>query len=146
MKIKDIMSRDVAIASVNDSVQEAAKTMARIDSGVLPVSENEKLVGMVTDRDISLRCVAAGKHPGECKVGEVMTRDVKYVYEDESTADLARNMAELQVRRLPVMSREKRLVGIVSIADLANGKATKNDTHRAISGVSAQNGRGATAH
>src|SRR3954469_15324114 len=118
MQVREIMTPEVTIASPDDTVQKAAKLMEKIDSGVLPVGENDRLVGMVTDRDITVRAVAQGKSPSRCKVREIMSEDVKYVYEDESVEDAARNMSELQVRRLPVLNREKRLVGIVSLGDV----------------------------
>jgi CBS domain-containing protein len=108
--------------------------MIDIDAGVLPVGENDRLVGMLTDRDITIRAVAAGKEPAECKVREVMSPDIKYIYEDELVEDAARNMTELQVRRLPVLNREKRLVGIVSLGDLALKR--KSDAANALKGVS----------
>lgn len=118
MKISDIMTRDVCIAAAEETVREAAKKMAEIDAGMLPVSENDRLVGMVTDRDIVIRGVAAGKGP-DVKIRDVMTQDVKYCYEDQDTEEVASNMADQQVRRLPVLDHNKRLVGIVSLADLA---------------------------
>jgi CBS domain-containing protein len=118
MQVREIMTPAVTIASPEDTVQKAAKLMEKIDSGVLPVGENDRLVGMVTDRDITVRAVAQGKSPSRCKVREIMSEDVKYVYEDESVEDAARNMSELQVRRLPVLNRDKRLVGIVSLGDV----------------------------
>ncbi|WP_119418316.1 CBS domain-containing protein [Desertibaculum subflavum] len=118
MRIAEIMSREVRLARPTDTVQHAARLMAEIEAGALPVGEGDRLVGMLTDRDIAVRAVAAGRGP-DCPVAEVMTRDVKYVYEDETIDDLARNIAMLQVRRLPVLSRDKRLVGIVSLSDLA---------------------------
>ena len=108
--------------------------MVDIDAGVLPVGENDRLVGILTDRDITVRAVAAGKEPAECKVREVMSPDIKYIYEDELVEDAARNMTELQVRRLPVLNREKRLVGIVSLGDLALKR--KTDAADALKGVS----------
>lgn len=119
MNIREVMSRDVTIASPEDTLQHAAQLMKDIDAGVLPVGENDRLVGMLTDRDITIRAVAEGKAPGTCQVREVMSPDIKYVYEDESVEDAARSMGELQVRRLPVLSRDKRLVGIVSLGDVA---------------------------
>lgn len=118
MRIAEIMSREVRIAHPTDTIQHAARVMAEIEAGALPVGEGDRLVGMLTDRDIAIRAVAAGLGP-ECPVGQVMTRDVKYVYEDETIDDLARNIATLQVRRLPVLNRARRLVGIVSLSDLA---------------------------
>lgn len=136
MQIAEIMSRDVQLASPQQSLQEAARMMAELDVGAIPVADNDRLVGMLTDRDICVRAVAAGRSPKECKVGEIMSADVKYVFEDETTEDLARNMSTLQVRRMPVLDRDKRLVGIVSIGDLATNKGTQEETKDAISGVS----------
>jgi CBS domain-containing protein len=119
MKIKDIMSPDVRTAKPADTVQHAAAIMAETDVGALPVAEDDRLIGMVTDRDIVLRAVSRGKAPNQCSVRDVMSEGIKYVYEDESTEDLARNMADLQVRRLPVMSRDKRLIGIVALGVIA---------------------------
>ena len=85
----------------------------------MPVGEKDRLVGMLSDRDITIRAVARGLAPDRCKVRDVMTTEIKYVFDDESVEDVARNMSELQVRRLPVLNRDKRLVGIVSLGDLA---------------------------
>src|SRR5438094_10547640 len=92
--------------------------MKRIDAGLLPVTDNDKVVGMITDRDIAIRGMAEGKGP-DTKVRNAMSPEIKYCFEDEDVAHVAENMADLQVRRLPVMNRDKRLVGIVSLRDLA---------------------------
>ena len=118
MKVKDPMSRDVAIVSPDDTIQQAALIMGRIDAGALPVAENDRLVGMITDRDIAVRAIAAGRDPAT-KVRDVMSREVKYCYEDDELFEVAQNMADIKVRRLPVLDRDKRLVGIVSLADIA---------------------------
>jgi CBS domain-containing protein len=118
MKVSEAMTRDVCVARPDLSIQEAAKLMSDIDAGVLPVGENDRLVGMITDRDIALRAVAPGKGP-QTAVREVMTSDVRYCFEDEDTEHVARNMGDQQVRRLPVVNRDKRLVGILSLGDLA---------------------------
>jgi len=119
MYVREVMTPDVVIASPDDTLQRAAEMMIDIDAGVLPVGENDRLVGILTDRDITIRAVAAGKEPTECKVREVMSPEIRYIYDDELVEDAARNMTELQVRRLPVLNREKRLVGIVSLGDLS---------------------------
>ena len=119
MKVREIMTRDVKIVSPTDDLQSAAQLMEKNDFGMVPVGENDRLVGMLSDRDITIRAVARGLAPDRAKVREVMTTDVKYVYDDESVDDVSRNMSSLQVRRLPVLNREKRLVGIVSLGDLA---------------------------
>src|SRR6266545_3140011 len=118
MKISSVMSRDVQLIKPDDTIRSAAALMKKIDAGLLPVTENDKLVGMITDRDIAIRGVAEGKGP-DAKVRDAMSPEVKYCFEDEDVTHVAENMAELQVRRLPVMNRDKRLVGIVSLADLA---------------------------
>ena len=92
--------------------------MASLDAGILPVGEKDQLIGMITDRDIAIRGVANGKGPN-AKVREVMTEDVKYCFEDQEVDDVTRNMADIQVRRLPVLNRDKRLVGILSLGDIA---------------------------
>lgn len=118
MKVSDCMTRGVRIVSPQDTIQSAAQAMSEIDAGVLPVAENDRLVGMVTDRDIAIRGV--GRHcDADTPIAEVMTREIKYCFEDEDADDVLDNMADLQVRRLPVLSRDKRLVGIVSLSDLA---------------------------
>ena len=119
MKVRDLMTRDVRVASPNDTLQSAAQLMEKNDFGVLPVGENDRLVGMLSDRDITIRAVARGLAPDQCKVRDVMSSEVKYVFEDDSVDEVARTMSELQVRRLPVLNRDKRLVGIVSLGDLA---------------------------
>jgi len=119
MKVRDIMTREVKIESPADALQSAAQLMEKNDFGMVPVGENDRLVGMLSDRDITVRGVARGLAPDRATVRDVMTTDVKYVYDDESVDDVSRHMSELQVRRLPVLNREKRLVGIVSLGDLA---------------------------
>jgi len=138
MRISEVMSRDVELANPQDTLKRAASMMKKLDSGVLPVGENDKLVGMLTDRDIAIRAVAEGKGP-DTKVREVMSAEVRYCFDDEDVAHVAENMAELQVRRLPVVNREKRLVGIVSLGDLAlEGSLPKSA--KALHGISQPGG------
>ncbi len=139
MKVSEAMTRTVRIASPDQSIREVARIMAEVDTGVLPVGENDRLVGMITDRDIAIRAVAEGKGP-DTPIREVMTQDVKYCYEDDDTEDVARNMADIQVRRLPVLTRDKRLVGIVSLGDLAR-EAGGAFAGRALSGISRPGGQ-----
>jgi len=124
MIISEVMTRKVRIASPEDTLECAARVMEEEDFGSLPVAENDRLVGMLTDRDITIRAVARGLAPQDSTVREVMSTDVRYVYDDESVRDVARVMGDLHVRRLPVLNREKRLVGIVSLGDLALSKPT----------------------
>lgn len=118
MKVNDCMTRDVRVVSPDQSIREAARLMAERDLGALPVGDNDRLVGMVTDRDIAVRAVCEGKSP-DTPIHEVMSREVRYCFEDEDVDHVVRNMGEQQLRRLPVMSRDKRLVGIVSLGDLS---------------------------
>ncbi len=124
MKISACMTRDVRIADPAETLQEAARAMAELDAGFLPVGEGDRLIGVITDRDIVIRGVANGR-ASDTTVREVMSPDVRYCYADDSCVDILYNMADLQVRRLPVVDRDKRLVGIVSITDLAtNGESS----------------------
>ena len=118
MKVRDVMSTDVRIANPDQTIQQAAQMMAEIDAGALPVGENDRLIGMITDRDIAIRAVARGRGP-DTPVREAMTPEVEYCFEDDDIEDVAEKMSALQVRRLPVLNREKRLVGIVSLGDIA---------------------------
>jgi len=120
MRVSEAMTRDVKVANPNQSLHDVAKIMADDDVGSLPVGENDRLVGMITDRDIAIRAVAQGKSPDTTKVGEVMSQDVKYCFDDEDIADVALNMGDIQVHRLPVLNHDKRLVGIIALADIAN--------------------------
>lgn len=138
MKVAEVMTRQVKLASPEDTIRQAAGVMAQLDVGVLPVSEGDRIVGMLTDRDIAVRAVAKGKGP-DAKVREAMTPEVKYCFEDEDLDEVVRNMGEIKVRRLPVMSRDKRLVGIVSLGDVAlYGDSGQTDT--AVSGASEPGG------
>jgi len=119
MQVREVMSRDVLVTSPDDTIEKAATLMAHVNCGALPVGENDRLVGIITDRDIALRAVAKGNPPDQCTVREVMSRGIKYVFEDETTQAAAKSMSNLQIRRLPVLNRQKRLVGIVSLGDLA---------------------------
>ena len=118
MKVSKCMTRDVQLATPTQSIRDAARMMLELDAGALPVQQDDRLVGMITDRDIALRAVAAGKSP-ETPIREVMSREVLYCFDDQELKDIARNMGEVKVRRLPVLNRDKRLVGIVSLGDLA---------------------------
>lgn len=118
-KVGDVMSTQVRLIGPDDTVQQAACLMREQNVGALPVGDGDKLVGMVTDRDVTLRLVADGRDPARTKVRDVMTADIRYVFEDEALGHAAENMAEQKVRRLPVVNRAKRLVGVLSLGDLA---------------------------
>ena len=118
MKVSEAMTRDVRVANPDETIRDAARVMAEINAGVLPVGEDDRLVGMITDRDIAVRAVAEGKAPST-KVRDVMSAEVLYCYDDQDVDEVARNMGDVQVRRLPVVNRDKRLVGIISLGDVA---------------------------
>lgn len=118
MRASEVMATNVQLAHPEQSISEAARLMAETDAGVLPVGDGDRLVGMITDRDIAVRAVAAGKD-GKTPVREVMSREVLYCFDDDDIEDVAQNMSDLQIRRLPVLNREKRLVGILSLADIS---------------------------
>ena len=125
MKVADCMTRNVKMASPQESLRDASRMMAELDAGILPVADGDRLVGMITDRDICVRGIALGKGP-DAKVADVMSREVKYCFEDDDSDAILRNMGDIQVRRLPVLNRDKRLIGIVSLADLvASGHTAK---------------------
>lgn len=118
MKVSEVMTAKPQVIKASDSVLKAAELLARNNIGSLPVEKDDRLIGMLTDRDIVVRVVAGGKDPAKTKVLDVVSEQVKYCYEDEDVEHVAENMHQLLVRRLPVMSRDKRLVGIVSIEDI----------------------------
>jgi len=119
MQIKDIMTPKPECVSPEDSLQDAARRMRNLDVGPLPVCDNDRLAGMITDRDIVVAAVAEGRNAQTTKVREAMSSGVFYCFEDEDIETAARTMQERQVRRLLVLDRDKRLVGIVSLGDLA---------------------------
>ena len=132
MKIRDVMSRDAKLTSPDDTLRHAAQLMKEGDCGVLPVADGDRLCGMITDRDIAIRGIAEGKGP-DTKVREAMTQEVMYCFEDQQIDEVLDNMCEIKIRRMPVLDRSKRLVGIVSLSDLV-AKA-KADGHAAKSGM-----------
>ena len=139
MKVSEVMTQDVRLIEPTQTIRDAARLMAEMDAGIMPVREGDRLVGMITDRDIAVRAVAQGRGP-DTSVRDVMTDDVKYCYEDDDSDDVARNMADIQVRRLPVLTRDKRLVGIISLGDMAvtekSGRAGE-----AVAGISQPGGQ-----
>ena len=138
MKVREAMTGDVCLVEAGQSIRQAARLMADRDIGVLPVQENDRLVGMVTDRDIAVRAVAEGKGP-ETTIGEVMSREVMYCFDDDDLDDVASNMGDIQVRRLPVVNRDKRLVGIVSLGDLARVEDARK-AGQAMAGIATPGG------
>ncbi len=136
MKVGDVMTKDCRFCAPDDPVVEIAKLMQRDDVGAVPVGRDDKLVGMVTDRDIVVRGIAPGHALDRLTAETVMSEPVLYCYEDEDCESAARSMAERQVRRLPVVDRDKRLRGVVSVGDLARaGEAAA--AGRAETGIAA---------
>lgn len=119
MQIKEIMTPHVEYIKPDTSIREAASKMKSLDVGILPVEEKDRLIGMITDRDIAIRSCAEGHDPNKHIVREVMTKKVVYCYEDDSIEQVAKIMQDHQIRRLIILNREKRLVGICSLGDLA---------------------------
>jgi CBS domain-containing protein len=139
MKVRNAMTADVCLVNPGQSLRDAAKLMSDRDIGALPVGENDRLVGMLTDRDIAVRAVAQGLGP-DAKVADAMTQEVHYCYLDDDLDDIAQRMGELQVRRMPVLSREdKRLVGVLALGDVAACEDAKT-SGKALAGVSTPGG------
>ena len=118
-KLRDIMTRNVEIIAPKATVQEAAKKMQDLNVGALPVCDGDKLTGMITDRDLVMRVLAEGRNPKTVTVSEAISKDVVFCFEDDGVDKASQLMAQHQIRRLPVMSSTKRLVGIVTLGDVA---------------------------
>ena len=134
-KLKDLMSRDVKVISPDMSIREAAREMRDGDFGMLPVGENDRMIGTISDRDIAIRAVAEGKDTGT-KVRDVMSEGIAWAFEDDSVEEAAKIMSKCQVRRLPVVNRNKRLVGIVALGDFAVESSEIRPTAEALSEIS----------
>jgi CBS domain-containing protein len=129
MQIRDVMTPDIDVVTPADTLRTAARLMAELDCEALPVAEENCLAGVVTGRDIGMRVVAEGCNPKEFTVGEAMAPDPLYCFEDEPIQAVAEKMAQWWVRRLPVVNRDKRLIGVVSLADLAGAEARSQPTN-----------------
>jgi CBS domain-containing protein len=139
MRVQEAMTPGVKLTSPDQTIKDAAALMAEIDAGIIPVAQGDRLVGMITDRDIAVRAVAKGLPP-TTPVADVMSREVLYCHDDDDVQDVAENMGEMQVRRLPVLNRDKRLVGIISLADIAV-KDGPECAGEAVSGISEPGGK-----
>lgn len=122
MKIVDVMTPDLETVSPGDTLKTAARLMADLDSGALPVGEDNRLIGTITGHDIAMQVAAEGLDPGQTTVGQAMSSDVLYCFESESVEEVSEKMRGWWVRRLPVVSCDKRLIGIVSLGDLTSAK------------------------
>jgi len=132
---RDVMSTNVTSAEPSESVRDVAKKLSQLDVGALPVCEGGRLVGMITDRDIVVRVLAEDQSVAAA-VGDAMTSDVVSVYEDDDIQTLVKFMQDHEVRRVPVVNRNQELVGIVSLADLANSDASASLKAKGLQGVS----------
>jgi len=139
MKVSDAMTPEVQLCTPDDTLKDAAQAMAALGVGLLPVTDNERLVGMISDRDIAIRGIGMGRGP-EARIGDVMTAEVKYCYEDQELDEVSAIMGDIQVRRLPVLNRDKRLVGIIALGDIALVQSG-NGMGVALSGISRPGGQ-----
>ena len=138
MKISEVMTTDVETISSDQTAREAASFMLRADAGSIPVCENGRVIGMITDRDIAVRGVAEGRGP-DTPVSELMSDGIICAHEDEDVDSVVQKMSEEQVRRLPVLDSDEKLVGIVSLGDLTR-ETSGEAAHEALEGVSAAGG------
>ena len=138
MKVSEVMTRDVQTVSPDQAVREAASFMLSADAGSIPVTDGERLIGMITDRDIAVRGIAKGYGP-DTPVRELMTDDLVIAREDDDTDDIAARMSSAQVRRLPVVDDQQRLCGIVSLGDLTQ-KGSDSAAQQALEGVTQPGG------
>lgn len=125
--VSEVMTHDVTVVSPQDSVQRAAQMMSEWNIGALPVCDGQRLVGMITDRDITIHSTASGQSPEQMHVADVMTDEVLWCYEDQSVGEVLQQMGEEQIRRIPVLDRNKQVVGMVSLGDLATRHAANTD-------------------
>ena len=119
MKVLEIMTEDVSVIRPDSTLKQAAQEMRELGVGALPVCDGERLIGMLTDRDITIRAVAEGLNPNDTSVSACMSPDLVYCFEDDASDEAEGLMQTTQIRRLPVISRDKKLVGILAIGDLA---------------------------
>jgi CBS domain-containing protein len=136
MQLKDIMTGQVQVIEPGATLEECARKMRDGDFGAVPVCDGDRIVGIITDRDIAVRAVAEGEDPRTCRVADVMTGDITWCYDDQQVEEAANLMTEKQIRRLIVVDRTKKLCGIVALADLAvrgEEDARKADTLEGVS-------------
>ena len=138
-RIADVMTRGVRTISPTDTVRSAAQAMDELDVGSLPVCDGKRLAGMVTDRDITLRCVAPGLPPDQTQVGQILSGDVRWCRDDTTVDEAVEMMQAARVRRLPVIDQDDRLCGIVSLGDLSR-EATDTAASQALEGVTQPGG------
>ncbi|WP_119462048.1 CBS domain-containing protein [Rhodospirillaceae bacterium SYSU D60014] len=137
MQVQEVMTHSVDLIDPNAKIMDAAVKMREDNIGALPIGENDRLIGMVTDRDIAMRMVAEGRSPGTTSVRDVMSEHIYYCFDDDSLERAAEIMAEHQIRRLPVLNHDKRLVGVIALADLGRASPDGPDpANKALKGIS----------
>ncbi len=136
MKIREIMTRNVRTVSPDDNLVDVAAQMLRVDTGFIPVCDNDRIVGAITDRDIAIRAVAEGRDPNETRVRDCMSRDVVTCSEDSDVEEAAQLMEDRQIRRLVILDRDRRLCGVVSLGDLATHRGARNVSGEVLEQVS----------
>jgi CBS domain-containing protein len=133
--IREVMTRDVEVVNPNDTLREAAEKMRSLNVGPLPVSDGQRVLGMITDRDIVVRAIAIGKDPISTKVSDVMTSGIQYCFDDDNVDTVLNRMKEQQIRRFIVVDRNKKLVGIVALGDLSQ-EVSEQKVGEALGGIS----------
>jgi len=135
-RVREVMTRDPNCVSSKDSISDAARIMKNTDTGVVPVVDGKKIIGLITDRDIVVRCIAEGKDVINARVTDAMTRDVRKVDEDTPINEVMELMSSAQIRRVPVVNSKDELVGIVSLRDLATDKRDSGRVGKAVEEIS----------
>ncbi|MGE0173191.1 MAG: CBS domain-containing protein [Oligoflexales bacterium] len=141
MKISDIMTPSTALVTPEDNIKDACEKMSIEDVGFLPVCDGEKIRGVITDRDVAIRGVAKNYNPNDCKVRDIMSPDVIYVFEDQDSEEALRLMEEQQIRRLVVLSRNKKLVGVLSLGDVSTRFRDQKRVGKTLEGISMPGGQ-----
>jgi CBS domain-containing protein len=137
MLVSEVMSRNIEIIDPEYTLRQTAEKMRKLDVGYLPVGENDRLIGMITDRDITIRGTAKGMNPDKAKARDVMTKKVVYCFEDQTVEEAAKMMEDKEVRRLTVLNRDKRAVGVCSLGDIANATGDQRLCRELLESVSA---------
>jgi CBS domain-containing protein len=133
--IREVMTRDVEVIRPNDTVRDAARKMRNLDVGPIPVCDGQRVQGMITDRDIVVRAIAEDMDPAQTRVADVMSQGISYCFDDDEAEEVLERMEEEQLRRFIVVDRDKKLVGIVALADLA-GEESGQRVSKALEGIS----------
>ncbi|QRN97529.1 CBS domain-containing protein [Archangium violaceum] len=134
-KIQEVMTRDVEVINPNDTLREAAEKMRSLNVGPLPVCDGQRVLGMITDRDIVVRAIALGRDPNTTQVADAMSPGIEYCFDDDDVDDVLERMRDKQIRRVIVVDRNKKLVGIVAIGDLS-GEVSEHKVGEALEGIS----------